>query len=300
MHVFRYLASGDSTISLSYAFRIGASTVSEIINETCDLLWECLRELVLKAPSTDEDWLRISNEFCDHWQPPNCIGAIDGKHILIQAPAKSGSTFYNYYSFIVLLAVCDAHYKFLMVDIGSEGRHSDGGIFKNSSMGRLLAGGSLRLPEPSGLVDGTPMSYYLVADEAFPLTTFMMRPYPGKFLTQYKRIFNYRICRGRRLIENTFGILASRWRIFRKPIISKLSTAEHIIKATVCLHNWLMIQQLNNKDETQNFINKNLIDSEDVGGNLHEGEWRQEVSNGNFQNIERLCSNMYTRNAHEM
>nr|CAI5834476.1 unnamed protein product [Callosobruchus analis] len=214
MHVFRYLASGDSTISLSYAFRIGASTVSEIINETCDLLWECLRELVLKAPSTDEDWLRISNEFCDHWQPPNCIGAID--------------------------------------------------------------------------------------DEAFPLTTFMMRPYPGKFLTQYKRIFNYRICRGRRLIENTFGILASRWRIFRKPIISKLSTAEHIIKATVCLHNWLMIQQLNNKDETQNFINKNLIDSEDVGGNLHEGEWRQEVSNGNFQNIERLCSNMYTRNAHEM
>nr|CAI5863174.1 unnamed protein product [Callosobruchus analis] len=128
----------------------------------------------------------------------------------------------------------------------------------------------------------------------------MMHPYPEKFLTQEKQIFNYRICRGRRLIENTFGILASRWRIFRKPIITKLSTAEHIIKATVCFHNWLMIQPLNDKDETQNYFNKNLIDSGDVGGNLHEVEWRKEVNNGNFQNVERLGSNMYTRNAHEM
>nr|CAI5827684.1 unnamed protein product [Callosobruchus analis] len=139
-------------------------------------------------------------------------------------------------------------------------------------MGRLLADGSLRLLESSELVDGTPMSNYLVADEAFSLTTFMMRPYPGIFLTSNCHIYLFRICRGRRLIENTFGILASRWRIFRKPIISKLSTAEYIIKATVCLRNWLMIQQLNNKDETQNYFNKNLIDSEDIGGNLHEGE----------------------------
>ncbi|KYN23210.1 hypothetical protein ALC57_04376 [Trachymyrmex cornetzi] len=75
----RYLASGDSMVSLSYQFRIGKSTVSKIILETTTAIWNVLQPIVLKQP-TEHDWKRIAKEFNDKWNFVNCIGAIDGKH----------------------------------------------------------------------------------------------------------------------------------------------------------------------------------------------------------------------------
>ncbi|GFR25783.1 DDE Tnp4 domain-containing protein [Trichonephila clavata] len=77
-------------------------------------------------------WLDIAEGYHEQWQFPNCLGAIDGKHVLMQAPPKSGSRFHNYKGTfsIILLACVDANYKFVLVDIGAEGHNSDGEFSK--------------------------------------------------------------------------------------------------------------------------------------------------------------------------
>ena len=88
----RYLASRDSQQSQSFSFRVGRSTVSNIIRETCDGIWKALSPMYLKIPSTTEDWLKIAQEFEEERNFPHCIGAIGGKHVAMECPpnARSG------------------------------------------------------------------------------------------------------------------------------------------------------------------------------------------------------------------
>ena len=74
----------------------------------------------IPVPSEDE-WRRIAAESPEWWNFMNCIGAIDGKHVMIQCPFNPGSLFYNYMSFfsIVLLAVTPADYRFVIVDVSA-------------------------------------------------------------------------------------------------------------------------------------------------------------------------------------
>jgi len=89
-----------------------------------------------------------------------------------------------------------------------------------------------------------------------------MKPYPGKQLDETQRIFNYRLSRARRTIENAFGILSAKWRIFRKPLRANVDLAEKIVKATVCLHNYLRLT------ENANYIPSGFVDCEDGNGNI--------------------------------
>ncbi|XP_067215723.1 uncharacterized protein [Linepithema humile] len=261
----RYLASGDGLHSISLSYRIGRSTTTFIIKETCEAIWNCLNTEELFTP-TSNGWQEIAYEFENRWNFPNCIGALDGKHVSIICSEKAGSTFYNYKGFhsIVLLALVSATYKFLIVDIGAQGRHSDGGIFKNSIMGQLFYNNNMHLPAPSAISTRHNVPYVIVADEAFQLNSFTMRSYPSKNLTKQQRIFNYRLSRARRVVENAFGILVSRWRIYQRPLNTSLQTSDAIIKATVCLHNLLM--------NTSYYCGKNYADNLSADGRIIEGE----------------------------
>ncbi|KAK5647298.1 hypothetical protein RI129_002190 [Pyrocoelia pectoralis] len=181
-------------VSISYQYRLGKTTVSHIINETCEAIWNTLHPTFLKKPDITA-WRSIAEGFEEHWQLPNCIGAIDGKHVVIQAPPKAGSEFYNYKNnhSIILLAVCDAKYKFAIVDIGAKGRQSDGGVLRNSEFGKNLFNNTLDIPAAQPIeYGGEDVPFYIVGDEAFPLRNNLMRPYPGRMLTLEKRVFNYR------------------------------------------------------------------------------------------------------------
>lgn len=82
----------------------------------CSTIWKALQPSVL-PPITQEKWSNIAQGFQEKWQFPNCIGAVDGK---IKAPFRSGTEYFCYKKFfsLVLMAVCDADYRFVWVDIG--------------------------------------------------------------------------------------------------------------------------------------------------------------------------------------
>lgn len=180
--------------SLSFQYRVGQNTISKIIPEVCRSIWKTLQPEVIPDTYTVEKWKQTSTAFLKKWHMPHCIGALDGKHVIIQAPPHSGSDYFNYKGqhSLVLIALCDADYKFIFVEIGSQGRQSDGGIFRRTSLYRKIKTDTLNIPEPE-IIDGDiPIPYYIVGDAAFPLLENIMRPFPGNFLPQKKRIFNYR------------------------------------------------------------------------------------------------------------
>ena len=74
----RYLASGESQQSLSYAYRVGRTTVCQIVSDTCDAIYESLKDPYLKTPASPQDWTEISNNFEEKWNFPYVIGALDG------------------------------------------------------------------------------------------------------------------------------------------------------------------------------------------------------------------------------
>lgn len=129
---------------------------------------------------------------------------IKEKHFL-QAPPNSGSQYYSYKErfSMNLMAISDAHYRFIALDIGAPGRRSDGGVFGESAMYTKFEKDTFEVPKPEAITANTPaMPYVLVEDEAFSLTKYLMRPFPrSKALNIKKKIFNYRLSRARRMVK---------------------------------------------------------------------------------------------------
>lgn len=189
-------------------------------------------------------WKASAEKFKDLWQFPNCIAAIDGKHIALQCPIGGGSKYFNYKGFhsVVLLALVDAEYKFIAIDIGAYGKTSDSNIFSTSIIGKKLQNKTLNIARDTPLIENSIlMPYVIVGDKAFPFRTYLLRPYSRHHLVgnKEKRIYNYRLSWARRIVENAFGILASRWRVFRRPLDVQPETADKIVLAACCLHNML-------------------------------------------------------------
>ncbi|XP_060876779.1 uncharacterized protein LOC132949746 [Metopolophium dirhodum] len=144
------------------------------------------------------------------------------------------------------MACVDADGLFTTIDVGEVGRNSDGAVFRTSNLGRALNLGVLQLPPSKPLPssnDENDFPFYFVADEAFPLTKYIMRPYPKRSLDNKKRVFNYRLSRGRKSVECAFGMLVSKFRLFEGPICCKEETINFIIKAACVLHNFIRIKQ---------------------------------------------------------
>ncbi|KAB0802358.1 hypothetical protein PPYR_04544 [Photinus pyralis] len=238
----RFLATGDTYRSLMYSTRIHESTISRFVPQVCYIIYNFLKDEYLKTPNDTDSWLEIANGFYQNWQFPNCLGALDGRHISFRAPISAGSYYYNYKGdhSIVLLAMADYSYRITYYNVGINGRISDGGVFRESSLSKAIFQDCLNLPV-DGPLPGRRMNvpYVIVADDAFPISTRIMKPYPQRNLTYEQKIFNYRLSRCRRIIESTFGILANRFRVLLTPINLKPKKVELITLACIALHNFL-------------------------------------------------------------
>ena len=194
------------------------------------------------------------------------------------------------------MAVVNANYEFTMVDIGDAGRQSDGGVFANCKLGYAMTNNNLNLP-PERQISGaqTLFPYVFLGDEAFPLNTYLVKPYQKGSIGIKDRIANYRLSRARTIVENAFGICETRFRIFRRPITSGLDTVTEITKAVVALHNFLMYGRSfgNNND----YCPSTYVDQETVNG-LRAGDWRNEnLNQGLLPSITCAGSNNFSRHA---
>ena len=97
--ILRFLATGDSQQSLSFSFRVGRATISKIVAETCEAIYNVLKDCYMAPPKTQGDWLKISEEFEKKWNMPHTIGCIDGKHIRVECSKRSGTNYHNYKRF---------------------------------------------------------------------------------------------------------------------------------------------------------------------------------------------------------
>jgi len=234
----------------------------------CDAIVAEYVDEIFATPTSPDEWKRVADKFAQRWNFPHCCGAIDGKHIAIKKPANSASRFYNYKGFcsIILLAVVDSEYKFMWVSVGAEGSCSDAGLFNRSSLEPALRNGTLGFPDPEPLPrDDRCTSFFLVGDDAFPLRSYMVKPYPHHNLDREQRIFNYRCSRARRVVENAFGILACRFRCLLTTLQTTHANARKITKACLVLHNMI-------RDRFPRLQNAELDD--DIGGNFVPGAWR--------------------------
>ncbi|KAJ8896308.1 hypothetical protein PR048_001652 [Dryococelus australis] len=231
LHFFRYLATGDSYRSLAYSYRMGDQTVSKMYQLRYGIV--CNQFVYLNQQFTE----RAAQEFKQKWHFLHCIESVDNRHIIMKNVPNADSVFnYKGTFFTVLMATVDVNYKFTSIDVGSYGRLNDSTILRSSVLGDALHCKTLPIPPPAECSGFTYLLHYIfVGDKAFPLMENLTRPYPRCRVTSNmnNKVFNYRLSRACQTVECAFGIMASKFRVFRKPFEIKLETIDCIVKAVV-------------------------------------------------------------------
>ena len=129
-----------------------------------------------------------------------------------------------------------------IINVGGYGKSSDGGLFKRSILGKSLEANTLNIsnskPPPNS---EEPLPFVIVDDEAFPLKKYLLRPYPAVSARndESKKIYNYRPSRARRFVENAFGIVTQKFRLFYGRIRLGPENADKVVLAACVLHHYL-------------------------------------------------------------
>ena len=218
----KFCASGDFQISSGDIMGIDQSTVSRQVpiftNAVCSLARE-----VIAFPDDPKSTQEYFMEYCGL---PSVSGVVDGTHISIQSPGGPNAELFRcrkgFFSFNVQV-VCNEKLEIIDIVTGWPGSTHDSRVWNNSRLCLLFE---------NGKKDGL-----LLGDSAYPLTPYMMIPYPHPPNSANRGRFNRALCKARCAIERTIGVWKRRFPCLSRGMRCKNTRVPDIITATAVLHN---------------------------------------------------------------
>lgn len=173
------------------------------------------------------------------------------------------------------MGVADANYKFLYIDVGAYGSEGDASVFFKTDFGQSIIQNTIDLPNDTEIMSKK-MPFVFIGDDAFPLGERVIKPFTpprNGSLTEGEKIFNYRLSRARRCVENAFGVLASKFICLSRTLFCNPVRAQKIVSACCILHNYFL------QNSRQAYCPNTFCDRYDANGHLIEGEWRKNTQN---------------------
>ncbi|KAL6723568.1 hypothetical protein Aduo_018556 [Ancylostoma duodenale] len=202
-------------------------------------------------------------------------------HEVASAITDGSLFFYDYKNFhsIVLLALVDANYSCLLYDLGAPGRGSDAGVFGNSSVKSFLEGHFDDFPGPVQLPNVGKVKHHILVDQGFRQTIRFIRPFiSADSISDIKKAyFNKNLSGARRVVENYFGILSTRFRMYTKPIYAGPDKVKNIVLATMILHN-LLVEAVGGDEAARRYLPSNMT-----------AEYEQQFESGNISNEAKIA-----------
>ena len=172
------LGHGNSYVSIGPSFNVGKATVIEAVQDVVEALYE-IRNEHIKFPENEAETRAAIETFQDLSDLPNIVGAIDGSHVRIKAPKDSPVDYFSRYQQhdFIIQAVVNGQKLFLDFACGYPGSMHDARVLRRSSIFRRAEGGDI-LIAPTVNINGNEIGPYLVGDSAYPLSPWLMKPYP--------------------------------------------------------------------------------------------------------------------------
>ncbi|XP_077523192.1 uncharacterized protein LOC144134077 [Amblyomma americanum] len=225
------LASSAEDRTVANVFGVSRASVNIIFRELCAVIVRVLESRFVRYPRRHELEEHV-RQFVAVTGFPQGVGALDGCHIEVSPPKKQAADYYNYkgwYS-VILLEVVDYSYKFIYTKVGTPGKNHDSDVFLKLRLPKVLSSDLFQLGKRT--FNGVSVCPVIIADQAFPLQTYVMKPFPQPGPAgSPSQVFNYHLSSARRVVENAFGRLKARFRILLKGTENKLVNVRLIIHA---------------------------------------------------------------------
>lgn len=244
----RYLA-GNSYLCIKFSCSINVATFYHCMNKTLEAICNC-PHLDIAFPTSIEDCEKLAGGFQSLSKKGaivNCVGAVDGYLLSIQAPSKRSvsnarSYFSGHYSKfgVNIQAMCDSNCIFTYFAVSAPGATND-----RVAIREQIAGKSLH-----DFIENLPEDYVAIADAAYESTEHCVSIFYGAQRTNPAHDnFNFCASQCRIRIEMAFGIMQSKWTILKRPLPNDIHNVKFVALAIARLHNFTLKESTSSADE---------------------------------------------------